>query len=178
MSKFINVFLVLTLLLTVLAGCTKKNVNEAPSKINMILNYGNEDVSTNFISPKVAESKIYDMSIFTMIASDNDAITYTELESIISMEFQEEPNSYEMKEYILNKDGTLKYDSNTIRNVPIKFENRTGSFILDENLAVSFSSNLNDYELRSVFRGFIFVGTWGDVTQSYYFIIKTDPYYQ
>lgn len=178
MNKFISIILIFTVAIIGLSSCKDEDrgVEKLHSELNVLLSYGDRDVSTDVVSQNMAMKQSDDFSIFEGIANEVGMINYVKLGTTISIKFEDEPKSIKMKGYILKKDGTVKFDSNTIENVNIKYQDGIGSFTLEENFAVALSSNWDDYGQAAVYRGFICTSSWEEYTQKYYFILNTDPF--
>ncbi len=112
--------------------------------------------------------------IFRMILEKNEAVEYIKLGRTINIEFDSDYDAGEMNDYILNNDGTFKYDSKTIKTSEMRVDNGLYSFILDKNIAVYYSSNIEDYKDGAVIRGFKLTCTCEGEMKEYFFVINTD----
>lgn len=112
--------------------------------------------------------------IFRMLLEKNEAVEYIKLGRTMNIEFDSDYDAGEMTDYILNDDGTFKYDSKTIKTSEMNVDNGLYSFILDKNIAVYYSSNIEDYKDGAVIRGFKLTCTWEGEMKEYFFVINTD----
>ncbi|GAB6926537.1 hypothetical protein JCM10914A_05200 [Paenibacillus sp. JCM 10914] len=111
-----------------------------------------------------------------MLKESEHAIPYIRLGDTIELDFgNHTPTTCEITDYLLGVDGTLKY-RNTITDVDIEILNGRGSFVLDENWAVSLSSQFRDYETGATLRGFKIICNWKDRTQEYALVARTDAF--
>lgn len=175
MLKKICLITVLLGVFTMFSSCNKDNDiisnNENSNSSEIILKAGNKNIPAMVISSDANDS---DTQFFQSIMSENDiTIPYVKLGETIQIEFNNTvTNTYQLKDYILKEDGTPKYEEKTIKTTNIKFDKGIGSFVLNENIWVNFSSNSKDYEPGKTIRGFRLICE--DIDKEYVFIIKTD----
>ena len=77
-----------------------------------------------------------------------------------------------IEDYILNKNGNLKYAEDVVESYTIPVSNGKASFKLQMNGAEFFSSNSDDYLPGNTIRGFI---VHSNSTPIFSFILRTDP---
>lgn len=121
-----------------------------------------------------------DTELFQTIMNDSSAgIPYVKLGETIDIAISGEgPESYQLMDYILNEDGTVKYEQQkqTAQPINITLNDGGGSFVLEENKWVYFSSDNKDYEPGAAIRGFRLTGDWKGEIKEYVFIIRTDAH--
>jgi hypothetical protein len=149
----------------------------ANSAIELKVTVGS-DHSSSVVKSKIVETLNDQYSdLFQSIINDSTIIVpYAKLGETVQLKYKndKEPSSYELKEIILNKNGTFKYDSKLDRSVYIKFINGSASFNLSESISSMLSSNSEDYKPGASLRGYRFVGKLENQIQEYAFIIRTD----
>lgn len=157
-----------------LLGYGIKNNKESSPEI--IIKGGKKKINFAVKSRIIKAIDYENTELFQSIANDlKIKIPYVKLGEKIEIIFRDKtPSKYELKDYILRENGTLKYNDPTIQPIPIKFNKNTASFILEPNLFVYLSSNSKDYEPGSTIRGFRLICNWANKKQEYAFIIKTD----
>jgi hypothetical protein len=158
-------------MILMLSACSSENTNNSKALPKITVKGWNTDINS------VVKSRDYgDTKPFQSIMDDPDlAIPYVKLGETIQIEFEDKAlDSCELKDYILNKNGTLKFKQPNVEAIDIKFINGTGSFILHENMLAFASSDSMDYEPGAIIRGFRITCNWEDINQDYEFIIRTD----
>lgn len=101
---------------------------------------------------------------------------YLEIGSEITIEFEgQQPDAVQITDAVLTESGKLKYADAVTKQVEFTRQEETFSFPLADHVAVYLSSDLADYEPKSVLRGFKLLCTWGENECEYAFIIRTDP---
>ncbi|MGF7047690.1 hypothetical protein J2T13_002195 [Paenibacillus sp. DS2015] len=102
-------------------------------------------------------------------------VPYLQLNQEIQIEFKgTAPDQFELREYIVDASGSIKYTEKETKSIPFKYYNNTPSFILGPNPAAALSSDSADYEPGATIRGFRLNCIWGDNESEYAFIIRTD----
>jgi hypothetical protein len=173
----IKVLIISVLVLFSFCTCqnTSSNIEDSPSQISVI---SENDEINHVMELIVWNNEEYDeKNIFLSIMSEDSDIDipHVKIGESIDITFNDTaPDTYELKDYILNDDGSQKYADPTIQTVPIEFDGGAGSFILERNWAVGLSSDMKDYAKGATIRGFKLVCSWGDNMCEYAFIIKTD----
>jgi|GEM_PF-1040173 len=171
------------LLLLMLASCSSR---------------GNEDHSDSKTADKLPEVQIvadgtelqvqsravavYDDSnaeLFQSLVGTADAsfIPYIKLGSAVEIVLNGiTPDAYRLTEYILNKDGSLKYaaDPASQQSMVVSFQDGAGAFILKPNPKSSLSSLSTDYEPGATIRGFRFSTSIGGQMKEYAFVLRSD----
>jgi hypothetical protein len=153
------------------------NKRHANSAIELKATAGS-DHSTSVVKSRIVETlNDQDSDLFQSIINDSTIIVpYAKLGETVHLKLKDdkEASSYELKEIILNKNGTFKYDSKLDRAVYINFINGSTSFNLSANTSSMLSSNTEDYKPGASLRGYRFVCKWENQIQEYAFIIRTD----
>ncbi len=124
---------------------------------------------------------IYDRldTFYLIMKEDSDIeVPYINLGEIIQIESMGKvPDTIELKDYILNEKGEIKYTAKEVIEMPIQFTDGKGNYKLNPHEAALLSSNSKDYEPGKTIRGFKLTCSWGDKYQcEYAFIVRTDPY--
>ncbi len=102
-------------------------------------------------------------------------VPYIKLGTIIEIEIKGRvPDTVELRDYVLNESGVIKYTSREVIIIPFTFYNRKGAFMLEMNPAVFLSFNSEDYLPGKTMRGFRLICSWGGNQCEYGFIIRTD----
>lgn len=107
-----------------------------------------------------------------------ESLPYIKLGSEISIEFDEKmlPDTIELYDYVLDRNGNAKYTSREVMKRLFNLENGKGSFILDRHFAAMLSSHSKDYEPGASIRGFKLIARWGKNECEYAFIIRSDAH--
>ncbi len=129
------------------------------------------DISINFRRSDGIET------FSTLFPKDINDIPYIELDSIISIKLTDTVDRISLHEQILNTDGTPKFDEKLDLYPDYKYNSEENeiSFVVLKNPAVSFSSDINDYKLGQLIRGFTLDLYENDKSVKYCFVIRTDP---
>lgn len=133
--------------IVILAGCSKE---ASHSEVTVIA--GSTLVDSLVMTDVEEEPNPADNNRLFRLWMDNyDEISYVELgETVIIEADRNVTGTYEMKDFLLMEDGTLKYT--TQQNIEpshataIQFEQGAGSFALTENKYAYLSSQSHDYE--------------------------------
>ncbi|MNG02238.1 hypothetical protein D3C84_852560 [compost metagenome] len=119
--------------------------------------------------------------LFQQMVATADAATipYIELGSAIQLLLNGiTPESYRLTEYILNKDGSLKYapspEHSSQDPMMISFQDGAGAFILKPNPMALLSSQSSDYGPGATMRGFRFVTNIAGQMKEYTFVLRSD----
>lgn len=92
----------------------------------------------------------------------------------IQIEFKGKiPDSIELRDYVLNEEGDVKYNIKS-SIIPIEFKDNKGSFILKPNAEALSSSYSKDYKSGESIRGFLLVCKWDKNCCEYGFIIRNN----
>lgn len=180
MLKRIHLVFILLGILTMFSACSKINGSDSIQKdkntkfSSEIVKAGNNNITAIVKSSNINEYNDLETEIFQSIMKEKDiTIPYIKLGETIQINTgNEDNNTYQLKDYILNEDGTLKYEKKTIKSTEIKFDKGVGSFVLNENLWANLSSNSADYEPGKSIRGFHLM--YKDKKEEYAFIVRTD----
>ncbi|UYZ13647.1 hypothetical protein A6764_01240 [Brevibacillus sp. WF146] len=170
LSAFIMIFF---------SACNHMNSENSNFVPEITLKVGNDNISSTIKSRTLDTVDFEDTSLFQSIMNDPEIkIPYVKLGETVYISFNKEPKSYELRESILNTDGVFKYKSQPAQQQPvnIKFNNKSATFNLNENIYARLSSNSSDYKPGGTIRGFRLVCKWEDRTQEFVFVIKTDAY--
>lgn len=115
--------------------------------------------------------------LFQKWMSSHAEIPYVPIGGTITITANQDlTGSYEIRDVLLKKDGSLKYSTqhsiepSHITN--IQFDEGVGSFVLRENMYAYLSSQSADYEPGATIRGFQLY--LGDTEESIIFVIRTD----
>lgn len=180
MKALLKSHVLLLLVLIMLTACSSQNVQDksyAASTTSITLKTRDADL-TNSLKKNEGASAVGkdDSTLFeSIIADDKITIPYVKIGEVISIDFQETPpDQYELYDYILNEDGTIKYTSLATETVTLQIDKNVGAFTLNENLSSKFSSDTKDYEPGRLLRGFLLIAQQGDKQQEYAFVIKSD----
>jgi len=124
-----------------------------------------------------AELVSTDERLFQTWMSSHSEIPYVQLGGSITITANRDlTGSYEIRDVLLKKDGSLKYSAqHSIEPghvTDIQFDQGVGSFVLTENMYAYFSSQSADYEPGAAIRGFKLY--LGDTDESIVFVIRTD----
>lgn len=127
------------------------------------------------ILPTVADEKFN---------SQTDLFEYAFKKSVNNIEFikkgekvyldfgDNSPDTFVVKDYLLDSQGKLMYNKKLIMDVPVKGYNNQYYFVLEGHIASSLSSF---YEKdKKSYRGFAIITTKDDIEKTYLFVIKTD----
>lgn len=173
MRVLLKSHVLLLLVLIMLTACSSQNVQDK----NITLKTKDADL-TNSLKKNEGASAVGkdDSTLFeSIIADDKITIPYVKIGEVISINFQDSPpDQYELYDYILNEDGTIKYSSLATETVKLQIDKNIGTFTLNENLSSKFSSDTKDYEPGGLLRGFLLIAQQGDKQQEYAFVIKSD----
>lgn len=181
MFKKIHLVYILLGISTMLSACSGINSGTSSQRdkniknsSEIIVKAGNNDITAIVKSSNINQSDSSDTGMFQSIMKDKDiSIPYIKLGETIQINMKNEvTDTYQLKDSILNDDGTLKYEKTTIKSTEIKFDKGVGSFDLNENLWANLSSDSADYEPGRVIRGFRLVCQ--DEKKEYAFIVRTD----
>lgn len=164
-------YILIILLLLILTGCNKK-IDEAststlPSELRITA--GDIIIKNEMLEPEENEN------VFRRIIQDGEVIPYLELGSKINIEFENNiPDTVKLYDYILKRNGNMKYDSRTIDELELLISDEEVAFELSTNFAAMLSSNMDDYKPGATIRGFRVVCTWGEEQREYGFIVRSD----
>lgn len=181
MFKKIHLVYILLGISTMFSACSEINSSASSQKdkntkysSEIIVKAGNNNITAIVKSSNINEYDGLDTEIFQSIMKDKDiTIPYIKLGETIQINIGNEvTNTYQLKDCILNEDGTLKYEKTTIKSTEIKFDKGVGSFVFNENLWANLSSNSADYEPGKTIRGFRFMCK--DKKEECAFIVRTD----
>ena len=171
----LGIVLILIILSLFLFG--KYNSVSEPPKIKVFS--GNTEIP-NIVAKNKWDGAVYDREDTFKTIMKNTTISdlpYIELSEEIQIEFEEKaPSSIELQDYILCKDGSIKYII-AEKNIPtstIKLKNKKAVFKLMANPAALLSSSTSDYEAGSSLRGFRFICKWGENECEYAFVLRSD----
>lgn len=84
------------------------------------------------------------------------------------------PDKATLRDGLLRQDGSPTYNEQSTGNVPITFQGREASFVLEANPGAWLSSQSADYAPGATVRGFRLTCSWGDNVCEYAFILRTD----
>lgn len=179
MKRTISVTLVLMLILAITACSNRALSAQSAGILNDVeVTANHQEIHTVKVSPNMGKPDYEDMSSFRTImeihASD---LPYIHIGEPIQIEFLHQttvPDSYELIDYVLTREGEMKYKIPEPIKPKVEFDQGTATFTLDENFLVYASSASEDYEPGAIIRGFRLVCTWGDNTQEVAFVIRTD----
>ncbi|MFF2887095.1 hypothetical protein [Paenibacillus sp. NPDC057967] len=118
-----------------------------------------------------------DERLFQNWMNSYSKIPYVKLGDKMTIEANRDlSGSYEIRDVLLKKDGTLKYKTQqNIEPSPvteIQFDQGVGSFVLTENMHAYLSSQSADYEPGATIRGFKLY--LKDTEETLIFVIQTD----
>lgn len=176
MKSFIYSFLLIWMCVLV-SGCTNgadvlQDDTDIPS---LRLRVGENDLSDHVYRRQTDESSRDDVTSFKHLFEEKN-IEYVPLGSKISFEFTDVPSSVVLKDIILNHDGSIKYDGNTVKSIDLESLEESYTFILDGNYHVALSSNSEDY--NTVYRGLKCTAHFGESVEMYYFVFETESFYK
>ncbi|MBE9917791.1 hypothetical protein G8C92_27705 [Paenibacillus donghaensis] len=179
MKRIMLLALGLTLLITVTACGDDNNSAKAVTGTSPIeVKANNQDIHTVMISKTVEKPDYGNMDSFQSILKNNAAdLPYVKLGEKIQVKFHDqtnEPDSYELIDYVLTEEGKMKYAGAELIRPEMEFDKGTASFILKENMLAYASSDSKDYEPGAVLRGFRLLCKWNNDTQEVTFVIRTD----
>ncbi|ROR22320.1 uncharacterized protein DUF4846 [Mobilisporobacter senegalensis] len=119
---------------------------------------------------------VYDREdVFKTIIKQNNQIPYVQLGEMVQIEFKENnPDKITVTDYILTKEGNLKYSDKAKEIIALEKEDGAYRFQLKSNLASFLSSNSEDYKKGNTIRGFRILCNWGKNECEYGFILRTD----
>lgn len=159
--------------LFILSACTSNAIKkEAPM---ITINYGDKDIKYNLVSYDADDTIENSVFIIDLDKFHDEDIPYIKIGEKINIDFNGKfPDTCKLNDYILNPDGSKKYNDPPIQIIPIEIFEYNSSFILEKNWPVSFSSNLKDYEKGAIIRGFRLVCSQEDSIYEYRFVIRTD----
>jgi hypothetical protein len=162
-------------ILFVIAACTNENENNTKSLSEIAVKAGETEIQYVVKSQDTGSVGSKESVSFESAMSKVDAaVPYVELGETIHIEMKDKKsNAYELLDYILKEDGTLKYKPLPTNTKTIEFDKGKGSFVLNENIWTSLSSQFNDYEPGATIRGFRLINK-EDKTKEYTFIVRTD----
>ena len=92
----------------------------------------------------------------------------------IEMNYGEAPDKCIVTDYILNNDGTLKYDTATAIETELSFVDGKATYILDEHSAALLSSRIEDYSKAGTLRGIRLSCEFGENKADYLYVFRTD----
>lgn len=159
------------IILSICSACS----SEEDSNASLIATHNETEVP---IASRPTESNATeDTQLFQRILQESDrTIPYVKLGETIRLNFGDQaPQSFELSDYLLGEEGTLKYRK-AIRNIEMDIHDGIGDLVLDENGFAALSSNSKDYEPGATLRGFRMICNWKDHTQEYAFVIRTDAF--
>lgn len=144
--------------------------------------YSNECFVNNWCNPWIRRNTVRGELLFqplnaleSIIRESGNSIPYVKFNETVRIKLgKNNPDTYELKDSILNIDGTLKYKVNSTQAIDLKFEGGEASFILGKNISVYLSSDSNNYEKGTVIRGFRLIWKKENVQQEIAFVMKTD----
>ncbi|MEA3424473.1 MAG: hypothetical protein U9Q80_11845 [Bacillota bacterium] len=166
-SRLMILFL-LMVIITIMAVWIKNDTKSTNITVDdREINYVFRSKGSNFENYSETE-------IFRLLLEKNETVEYIKLGRTITIEFDYDFDTGEMTDYILNDDGTFKYDSKTTKTSEMSVDNGLYSFILDKNIAVYLSSNIEDYKDGAVIRGFKLTYPCEGEMKEYFFVINTD----
>ena len=118
---------------------------------------------------------------FTYIAKTVEGdFQYIPLNETITIKFSKDmPDQYALYDYVLDKDGSVKYKNGfgaeLKEEIDIRFSDKKASFTLLSNPAAMLSSNSEDYLPGETIRGFKLRCKWSNGNDcEYAFIISSD----
>jgi len=148
---------------------------EKPPKIRITA--GNKEIDYAYeIKKWHGENNEEENSFSSIMKNDSEfEILNIKLGTVIKIRFSRAiPDTYELKDYILNEKGDVKFSEQTVQTIPMNLNSKTGSFVLKENWAASLSSDSDDYKPGAVLRGFKLTCEWNENKYIYMFMVKTD----
>lgn len=174
--KVASLILVLFITTCTLSACSSEEKKEGNHTPDIEIKAGNIDLMDTVKSKNITTFDKEDTSLFESIMNDAAAtIPYIQIGETMTIHFSDTfPESYELYDYVLQKDGTMKYSWLATESVSLESMDKVVSFQLKENLSSKFSSNSDDYEPGKLIRGFRLIGKWGEHLREYAFLIKSD----
>lgn len=168
-----KIMIIIPLLIAILSACTNKS-DEPPT---IIVKSGSITLDTTVGKNKWNDA-VYDREDTFIVLMKNKEILdlpYINLNEDIGIKFPSgTPDSFTLKDYILNSKGERKYSEEMAIEIPLQFSKKTAVFKLEENKAAFFSSDTSSYERGGIIRGFRLTCTWGANECEYAFILRTD----
>lgn len=116
-----------------------------------------------------------DISVFQDIFIEG-SLSHAELGEIVNIAFNnnEEPDECIVKEYILDSEGNMIFNSSAVYVIETIEKNNYYEYTLSKSLLQYLSSNSSIFDEGTiVYRGVKVECTFSDVVQSYYFVIST-----
>ncbi|WP_405168448.1 hypothetical protein [Paenibacillus sp. FSL H3-0286] len=162
-------------LLLVLTICDREEVSSTAMP-EITIHMDGKVIQSQTLSREVGIELDDESALFQAQMKDSAAsIPYVKLGETIHIDFDDKaPDTYEVKDYILDDEGRLKYDERMAKPLNIEFADRKATFKLESNLAAFLSSNSKDYEPGATIRGFHLTGKWADQTKDILFVVRTD----
>ncbi|MBT2286933.1 hypothetical protein J7E78_25775 [Paenibacillus polymyxa] len=175
---FIALCLTLSILFTACSGDDKLITNAVANSGEIEMKANNKEITPTVIMKNLKEPDYGDMDSFQSIMGNPDSnVPYVKIGETISVKFNDQesaPDSYELVDYVLSEEGTMKYKQSDVTKLNVDFDNETASFVLTENVLTYASSDSKDYEPGAVLRGMRLLCKWKDTTQEMAFVIRTD----
>ena len=163
----------IVLLVALFAGCSAKL--SGPPQIVITVGKVNVDSVVGLIRWNASVYNREDTYRAIMKGKTRTELPYIQLNEEIQIDFKgAAPDTVELRDYILNADGSIKYTEKEINIIPIKFKDKQCSFTLAPNPAAFLSSDTSDYEPGATIRLFRLTCKWGENECEYAFIIRSD----
>ncbi|MCI3926840.1 hypothetical protein MO973_42385 [Paenibacillus sp. TRM 82003] len=117
-----------------------------------------------------------DTKLFEAIVKESEGrFPYVALGEQIAIHRNEASNdTCELTDYILNKDGSVKYPKAVVASGSVAFVKGDGAFELRPSMTAHLSSDSKDYEPGAVIRGFKLACRSENRIREYDFILRTD----
>ncbi|HEX3029632.1 MAG TPA: hypothetical protein VHT34_10105 [Clostridia bacterium] len=114
----------------------------------------------------------------SILKKSANTVPYIKLGKTITIEFKKSrPDTVEIYDYILTKNGDRKYDDRSKVRIPATIKDGKCSFKFKGNPASMLSSNSEDYKPGRTLRGFQVICKWSNKSADeceYGFVIRTD----